>query len=215
MENAVEGLKMAGAVLIFVIALSIAMFSFSNAREAVDSIVKYSDRETFVLENDSRFFYLSDANKKERIVGLETIIPTIYRAYKENYKIVFEFNDTNYYLFKKINLLTGNVDANPEISKIDLEEQQIPSDLASRQFLNGIIYGDYEYESGKNKADWKNKFLVEPSSKSLFEYINGSGKNIKESLGTYYMEDLKENGSGSNIEDINKTEKRVITYSLQ
>ena len=213
MENAVEGLKMAGAVLLFILALSITMLSFSQAREAIDAIVAFSDRESLVIEGDSRFFYLSDGANKNRTVGLETIIPTIYRAYKENYQIVFKFNDLKYYLFKEINPTTGIVGTNPGICKIDLEEQQISSDLASKQFLDGIIYGNYKYEDGKNLEDWEDKFYIKPNVTSLFDYINKYNKNITESLGTYYMEDVVRISSGS-VEDVNKTEKRVITYTF-
>ena len=102
MENAVDALKMAGSVLLFVIALSVAILSFTNARQAIDSVLEYSDRESLTIEGDPRFYYLSGGNNDtSRYVGKETIIPAIYRAYKENYKIVFKFNDVDtYYLYK-------------------------------------------------------------------------------------------------------------------
>ena len=46
MENAADALKMAGAVLIFVLAISIIIFAFSQARETSDTILNYRDRET-------------------------------------------------------------------------------------------------------------------------------------------------------------------------
>lgn len=85
MENASDAIIMAGAVLIFVIALSVAMTVFSQARETVDTVVYASDRTNYYeyLEVD-----ISN-NVKNRIVGLETIIPTLYKYYKENYTVVF------------------------------------------------------------------------------------------------------------------------------
>ena len=89
MENAAEALKMAAAVLIFVVALSIAINSFGQARQTAQLILDYTDREydyTYVEEN-------KDSNgdvMTERIVSLESIIPTIYKAYRENFKIVFD-----------------------------------------------------------------------------------------------------------------------------
>ena len=44
MENAAEALKMAGAVLLFVLALSVAIVSFGQARETADTILDYRDR---------------------------------------------------------------------------------------------------------------------------------------------------------------------------
>ena len=90
MENAADALKMAGSVLLFVIALSIAVLSITQARESADRVLAYSDRETLSIEGDSRFYYLAGNNDDtNRYVGKETIIPSIYRAYKENFKIIF------------------------------------------------------------------------------------------------------------------------------
>ena len=85
MENASDAIIMAGAVLIFVIALTVAMTVFSQARETVDTVVYASDRTNY-------YEYLDidvSNNIKNRIVGLETIIPTLYKYYKENYTVVF------------------------------------------------------------------------------------------------------------------------------
>lgn len=218
MENAVEALKMAGAVLLFIIGLSIAILSFSQAREGIDAVIKYSDREYYTIAGDSRFYYIANQlTGTNRYVGKETIIPTIYRSYKENFKIIFKFPlNSDYYLYK---------DRNGEsISIFDFQTQQelnINSDLASRQFANGILYGDFEYELGKGEEDFNSRFNVKANStKSLYEYIEDMENNylIKESLGTYYINDIANDPSdtegGASIEDINKTEKRVITYEF-
>ena len=86
-ENIADALKMAGSVLLFVMGLSIAILAFSQARESMDIVLSYSDRESLSIEGDSRFYYLSNDNDTSRYVGKETIIQAIYRAYKENYKI--------------------------------------------------------------------------------------------------------------------------------
>ena len=83
MENAADALKIAAAVLIFVVALSISITAFGEARATVTSILEYRDREY-------DYTYIEDNGTTQRIVGLETIVPTIYRAYKENYKIIFD-----------------------------------------------------------------------------------------------------------------------------
>ena len=62
MENVVDALKMAGSVLLFVIGLSVAILAFSQAREAIDSVLKYSDRESFTMQDEDVikiFYYLS------------------------------------------------------------------------------------------------------------------------------------------------------------
>lgn len=85
MENASDAIIMAGAVLIFVIALTVAMTLFSQARVTVDTVVYASDRTNYYEYIDIDI----SNNIKNRIVGLETIIPTLYKYYKENYTVVF------------------------------------------------------------------------------------------------------------------------------
>ena len=211
-ENIADALKMAGSVLLFVMGLSIAILAFSQARESMDIVLSYSDRESLSIEGNPRFYYLSNDNDTSRYVGKETIIPAIYRAYKENYKIVFKFPD-DYYLFKQEVKNAKGLNEEKKISTLDLANQSLSSDLASRQFLNGIIYGDFEYENEKSKNDYINKFKITPNDISLYQYLTEkeSTYKIKEYLGTYYIEDV--NGT-SEVNAVNKTEKRVITYEF-
>ena len=211
-ENIADALKMAGSVLLFVMGLSIAILAFSQARESMDIVLSYSDRESLSIEGNPRFYYLSKDNDTSRYVGKETIIPAIYRAYKENYKIVFKFPD-DYYLFKQEVKNAKGLNEEKKISTLDLANQSLSSDLASRQFLNGIIYGDFEYENEKSKNDYINKFKITPNDISLYQYLTEkeSTYKIKEYLGTYYIEDV--NGT-SEVNAVNKTEQRVITYEI-
>ena len=206
MENAADALKMAGSVLLFVMALSICVVAFSQARESIDLILAYSDRESLTIENDSRFYYLSSDSDTSRYVGKETIIPAIYRSYKENYKIVFEFDD-DYYLFEK----NGE-----QIKTIYLatEGLGIPNNL-ERAFLNGIIYHDFSsFENSKAEYEKTFEIKIDTTKQSLFEYLSSkeASKKIKESLGTYYVQDV--GGTSTEVEEVNKTEKRVITYEF-
>ena len=82
MENVAEALKMAFAVLMFVLALTLCISSFSQAREAVDSIITIKDRET-------SYTYVTASKDGTRTVGAETIVPTLYKAYKENFEVHF------------------------------------------------------------------------------------------------------------------------------
>ncbi len=236
MENAVEALKMAGSVLLFVMALSIAMLSFTQARTAIGTLVEYSDREYSTIEDDDRFYYRKSTDT-ERYVGIETIIPTIYRAFSESYKIVFEtkrgengiakpgFPNTTYYLYK----------IKPEdrpVYKIDSIEENGISD--KQDFLNGILYhkydpniGNFKYDHNIGNSEGNNK--RELNTIGLYEYLKDVVKEwkIKETLGTYYMEDRTdadgkrlnmrkdEEGNPAEISDVNKRELRVITYTFE
>lgn len=230
-ENIADALKIAGSVLLFVIGLSVAFLAFSQARESVDAIVNYSDREYFTIENNSRFYYLADSSGlgTNRYVGIETVIPTIYRVYKENFKIVFEVNDidSDFYLFKKdiLNPDTGLYDE-MNVKKIDLKEQSIGSDEDCRKFLNGILYrnfediGDYNNDGYSNKEDFEIKFKVKlDDSQGFYNYIKTGldveKYRIKEELGIYYDNDVGGTPDPQSVQDVNKVEKRVITYTFE
>ena len=83
MENATDALYIGFAVLVFVLALTISITMFTQLNR-VSSIVISSTDITNFYEYEG-----SDANKTSRIVGLETIIPTLYKYYKENYTVIF------------------------------------------------------------------------------------------------------------------------------
>ena len=234
-ENIADALKIAGSVLLFVIGLSVAFLAFSQARESVDAIIKYSDREYFTIENDSRFYYLADSSGlgTNRYVGIETVIPTIYRAYKENFKIVFEVEDdvdSDFHLFKKdiLNPETGKYEE-MNVKKIDLKEQSIGSDEDSRKFLNGILYRNYENIGDYNndgysdkKEDFERKFKIKiDDNQGVYSYIKTKLDNvdvkyrIKEELGIYYDNDVGGTPDPQSVQDVNKVEKRVITYTFE
>ena len=171
-ENVADALKMAGSVLLFVLGLSISILALTQARESIDIVLSYSDREALTIENDPRYYYISNENDTSRYVGKETIIPAIYRAYKENYKIVFEFPD-NYFLFQQLLKDQNGEMVQCDINTIDLSKQVIANDLASRQFLYGIIYGKWDYDTGKTLADYESKFsiIVKNRSTCLYDYL--------------------------------------------
>lgn len=82
MENATQALYMAFAVLVFAAALTLTMNMFSQARATSDYILYQEDSSNFIE-------YQYSLRDKTRVVGLETIIPTLYKYYKENYTVVF------------------------------------------------------------------------------------------------------------------------------
>ena len=81
MEDAVDALKMAFSVFAFIIALSIVFAMFAQAREVSDIVLAHTDNTYFVEYADVN----DEVNG--RTVGIETIIPTLYRYYKEKFSI--------------------------------------------------------------------------------------------------------------------------------
>ena len=92
MENAAKALEYAFAVLVFGIALTVSIYMFSKARATSDTVFAQIDTKQFYtdvqlpegeLDSDGNILY------NGRFVNVETIIPTLYRDYKENYIIEF------------------------------------------------------------------------------------------------------------------------------
>lgn len=85
MENATRALIMAFAVFIFVIALTVAMVSLNSVKRVSDAILYTKDETNYYTYTD-----VKGKAAQNRIVGLETIIPTLYKYYKEKYTVVFK-----------------------------------------------------------------------------------------------------------------------------
>lgn len=88
MENMVDALKMAFAVLVFVMALTIAFTVFSQAKATSDFVIYLNDKTNFEE-------YVEEAEREEKIVGIETILPLVakYIDAAENYSV--EIQDAN------------------------------------------------------------------------------------------------------------------------
>lgn len=226
MENATDALKMAAAVLMFLLALSVSIISFGILRQTSDVVMNYKDRETAYIEGN--LYY--ETTGTERSVGLETILPTIERAYNENYKIIF--NGLEKPIFTKISNSEG---VREERYSLDMEYDNdiLNSGIQGRKiFFDGIVYHS-QVGSPANVTDFYRLYIqtrkVELPTVSLYDQLKtalDNGKTIKEYSGVYYQEDLlrdgEQNVAGTNnvldtddeVPDVNKTKKRVITYEI-
>lgn len=200
MENAAEALKMAFGYLMFVLALTISISSFSQARETIDAIVTIKDKET-------EYTYVESQDKK--VVGVETIIPTIYKAYKENFRIVFyksytdENNNEPYYLYYSVDKYNPN--NKTPINYIDLEQEIFADAQEAIDHINILL----NKRSTDINSKYYNQFMY---SDGLYDELKD--KKFEEILGEYYLEDSQAGYETDTIE-ANKTKKRVITYILQ
>lgn len=197
MENAADAIKMAGAVLLFVLALSIVIPFFSQARETTDLILDARDRETTYINGN--YYYKATGN--ERQVGWETILPTVMRAYLENYKIVFVGLSDPIYTIKLDGKIIDKYSLDLETNNgTEYENVALANEDQKAEFLCGILY-----HNKTNYEDFNKKFNIEIGSRSLSDMLKG--KKITEKLGVYYQND-------SDIPDVNKTQKRIITYTI-
>ena len=146
MENVADALKMAAAVLIFVLAISIIIFSFSEARRTADTIFEYKDRETTY-----EYYTIPEGGGGlSRTVSLETIIPSIFRAYLENYKIVFEGLNKPIYKIKNaegnwVNKYSLDLETNLMVVGAngkagEYRNAVLGTDEQKKEFIGGILY---------------------------------------------------------------------------
>lgn len=104
MENASQALRMGAAVIVFMLAISLFFHSFSSTKKASDSIIKIQDKQAY-LESDGveNILYKSDSgitadttnysSEGNRIVGIDSVISTIYKYDKEKFGVtIFDEN---------------------------------------------------------------------------------------------------------------------------
>ena len=99
MENAADALKMAAAVLIFIIAIATSFSVFGIAKETADSIIGIRDKQAYLeaVELDTVLYTSSDkisegdvvgiTSNGDRIVSAADVVSTIYRYSKEKYGV--------------------------------------------------------------------------------------------------------------------------------
>lgn len=237
MENAVDALKIAFAVLVFVIAFTVILTMFTQARETSDVVLQSSDITEYMTYTDqSQILGGITLTGEERIVGLETIIPTLYKYYKENYTVVFLDTDgsplelyetqtrpaqwstgyTNRYYTDNDETKICAFDVDDETRRHEPwggSNQSYKENLDN--FLSGVspTYG-VSWNSDGNSAgsvtyDYGRGFIQEYAS-----------DQFRESLGEYTYnaitaEDLENEEDADRITNVQGREKRVIVYTLQ
>lgn len=93
MENASDALVMAGQVLIFIIALTVCISSFTTVKSEVNRIIGEPETIEFAKGDNGYINYIeSRDNGSTRVVGAETVISSMYRAVKENYVIYIKLD---------------------------------------------------------------------------------------------------------------------------
>lgn len=219
MENAVDALKIGFAVLVFVMALSLTIYMFSEARETADAVLHSSDITEF-MEYHGFANYTEAEGSRNRIVGLETIIPTLYKYYKENYTVIFRNSDGSFM----------------EIYTTITDPYSWSNEYENKYYSNGskkICSFDVDEEGKRNEPwtgnqDYYRKNLDAFLSGGTFVSPSGNGMNYTydnfieeysddkfiENLGEYEYE-TEQGVSSYDSLLINKKKKRVIIYTLQ
>lgn len=194
MENAVEALKMAGFMILFIIALSITMITLTQAKTTADSLVKNQDRQ----QSYQYIEVTGDLSKSlSRTVTLADIIPTLYRYAQEDYAVQFYTSSGSpLYVYE-----SGQIKNGVHVKKNDL-------DLDTEHWLEN---GETRYE------EWRgNTTKIKQHVDDVVEFLlaNYKNSNFEEKLGT--TEDYEESQDTNElVPDINKQYERIITYTLK
>ena len=110
MENVSDALIMAGQVLIFIIALTVCISSFTTLRMGIDSTINQTETIKFAKDSDGYInFIQSRDNGSIRIVGAETVVSSMYRAIKEDFIMYLELSDSTFEsVYNKIGVEIGS-----------------------------------------------------------------------------------------------------------
>ena len=234
MENAVDAIKMAFAIFIFVTALSITMYMFTKAKTTSDLVLQASDVTEYM-----EYTQLGDLANNEtminndRIVGLETIIPTLYKYYKENYTVIFMNSNgtpmdlytsqTNEKLWSK-NYVNKYYKSKADLKKVcsfDVDEETSRREPWTgnmnyyKKNLDMFLSGKTFYAPSLNGMDYDySKINGWLGSKGFIEQFKD--KKFRESLGEYTYNKLEDTDDGTNsgLTNVKGTKKRVIIYTL-
>lgn len=90
MENVTRALFMAFAMFVFIIALSYSMYMIRSLNSTSKTLMYRVDETNNYESIELKDLGSSDLNndiRKARTVGIDTIIPTLYRYYKESYSV--------------------------------------------------------------------------------------------------------------------------------
>lgn len=175
MENGVEALNMAFAMLIFVLAISITISCFGSAAQAMQSIWQTQQLEqAYVTDGSGNYLNYVSFNGGTRIVSADTIVPTMYRAYQES--IIIYFYKSNGDIFP-IDEKDGE-----EINYIDLQSNITSTSPA--KYLDEILASTRIYSDGLYNELSKYKFT--------------------EKLGEYYLDDEEQTSDTAEVNKTKK-----------
>lgn len=145
MENATDALIMAGSVLIFLIALSVCVSSFTTLRTEIDQIIEQTETVDMAQKNGEYVNYIKKSDDAIRVVGSETVVSSMYRAKKENYVIYIVLKNRlwNSKEFEKIGMIVKIPDIKKSADNIIINKS-----------VNVIkLIGSYDFDYILNKLN--------------------------------------------------------------
>lgn len=193
MENASDALVMAGQILIFIVALTVCISSFTTVRAEVNRIVGENEEIRFAKSEDTYINFIESRNSSStRVVGSNAVVSSMYRAIKENYVIYIKFKDRSTVTTIKTNRYINTMEAT------------IDSKIKNSSNEPIIKIGDtlIKVTIGSETNQEVNKILKENEGGNLFNIMKT--RKFNEYLGEYQK--------NSDVDSVNKEVYRIITY---
>ncbi len=186
MENASDALIMAGQILIFIVALTVCLSSFTNVRAEVNRIVGENEEIRFAKDGETYVNFIeSKKGSANRVVESDTIVTSLYRAIKENYVVYIKFTDP-----------TNDIKNNKYISKITATQTNSVTQINEGDLLIKVTIGtDTNQDVDKVLKDG-----------------NDGGRLFEELRKYKFKEYLGEYQDSSDVTSENKQTYRIITY---
>lgn len=174
MENAVDALKIAFAMFVFVIAIALTFSIVGQAKATSDAILSMNDKTSLYEYVDSSD---KNASNKDRIVEFETILPTIYRYAKEQYAVTILDSDgtpiVRYDLYtegfmQRWDEILKKVRRTGNTSELDEIKQRI-------QLVDEVI----QKETGKENAIWSSMVTNSYQPGELYKGKNYNNSDVR------------------------------------
>jgi len=154
MENLTHALYLAFAMMAFIIALSVSIFMVNRLNSTSKEIIAHTDTRYYdsldltdiVTGNDTEI-------NRSRIVGVDTIIPTLYRYYKESFAV-------------KILDSSGNL--------LQYFDTTTESDVNAAKTMSTLSYGAADNQTEKDRKDKYKALLKLYDNDSKVYYMFGA-----------------------------------------
>lgn len=174
MENVTRALLMAFSMLMFVVGFSYSMYLINNLT-TTSNVLLESVTTTKYYDN----IEVSSDAVSTREVGVDTIIPTLYRYYKENYAVKILDGDDNVIQFFDVNLESKIAKAaaytNTDTTK---------ADYAEMMSLKNSIYNNKNEMAYMFEAPWTGN-TTENTRARIDYFLHGTKGYINNTLVDY------------------------------
>lgn len=220
MENAADALKMAGFMLIFVAALSLAMTTLSKAKSAATAIISANNKKNdylYLNEEGANIEYPVDPTSSYRLVGIESIIPMIYNYTQETYRIEFYKEDGT----TPLDIVETDMTKSKYVDDYGKEHTKKVGGKLYVNFFDLALEGSYSDDVDDKMVGTRSVAQIEKTVKELRDSYGD--KRFVEQIGKKENEQEKENednfANGNWVskadEDKGNDKVKIISYKLE